>query len=89
MSEENRKRLFSLLNVFPGTVLVDGFVGGMWRLSRSRDAAALTVELFGGRVPARDRDEIIAEATRVLAFAAPRAASREVRFAPVGATGAG
>ncbi len=94
MSEENRKCLFSLLNVFPGTVLVDGFVGGMWRLSRSRDAvtgdaATLTVELFGDRVPARDRDEITAEATRVLAFAAPRAASREVRFAPVGATGAG
>ena len=89
MSEENRKRLFSLLNVFPGTVLVDGFVGGMWRLSRSRHAATLTVELFGDRVPARDRDEITAEATRVLAFAAPRAASREVRFAPVGATGAG
>lgn len=103
MSEENRKRLFSQLNVFPGTVLVDGFVRGMWRLSRSRDAAArdkaargeaaqgeatLTVELFGDRVPARDRDEIATEAARVLAFAAPRAASRDVRFAPVGPTGA-
>ena len=81
--------MFSLLNVFPGTVLVDGFVGGMWRLSRSRDAATLTVELFGDRVPARDRDQITAEAAGVLAFAAPRAASREVRFASVGATGAG
>src|SRR5271166_1023282 len=40
MTEENRKRLFSLLNVFPGTVLVDGFVRGMWRLSRPRDTAA-------------------------------------------------
>ena len=68
---------------------MDGFVAGMWRLSRSRDAATLTIELFGDRVPARDRDQITAEATRVLAFAAPRAASREVRFAPVGATGAG
>jgi Winged helix DNA-binding domain len=87
MSEENRKRLFSLLNVFPGTVLVDGFVRGMWRLSRSRDEAALTVELFGDRVPVRDRDEIAAEATRVLAFAAPQAGSRDVRFAPVGLTG--
>ena len=94
MSEENRKRLFSLLNVFPGTVLVDGFVRGMWRLSRSRSEASrnkaiLTVELFDDHVPARDRDEIAAEATRVLAFAAPRAGSREVRFAPVGPTGAG
>jgi hypothetical protein len=75
----------------------------MWRLSRSRDAAArdkaargeaaqgeatLTVELFGDRVPARDRDEIATEAARVLAFAAPQAASRDVRFVPVGPTGA-
>ncbi len=97
MSEENRKRLFSLLNIFPGTVLVGGFVRGMWRMSRSRDAATrneatrrlLTVELFDNRVPARDRDEITAEATGVLAFAAPQAGSREVRFAPVGATAAG
>jgi Winged helix DNA-binding domain len=102
MSEENRRRLFSLLNVFPGTVLVDGSVRGMWRLSRSRDTGGtatrsratpnktvLTVELFDDHVPARDRDEITAEATRVLAFAAPQAGSREVRFAPVGPTGAG
>ena len=41
------------------------------------------------QAPFRDRDQITAEAARVLAFAAPRAASREVRFAPVGATGAG
>jgi hypothetical protein len=50
--------------------------------------AILTVELFGDRVPARDRDEIAAEAARVLAFAAPQAASRDVRFAPVRLTGA-
>lgn len=89
ISEENRKRLFSLLNVFPGSVLLDGTVRGMWRLSRSRGTAALTVELFDDSVPARDRDEVTAEAARVLAFAAPRAASREVRFAPIGPTGAG
>ena len=56
MSSGDRRRLFRLLSVFPGTVLLDGFVGGMWRLSRSRDTATLTVELFGDRVPARDRD---------------------------------
>jgi hypothetical protein len=66
----------------------------MWRLNRSRgeairNKAILTVELFDDHVPARDRDEITAEATRVLAFAAPRAGSREVRFAPAGPTGAG
>ena len=84
LSEDDRKRLFSLLNVFPGTVLLGGFARGMWRLSRSRDTATLTVELFSDRVPARDRDEVTAEAGRVLAFAAPDASVRDVRFAAIG-----
>jgi hypothetical protein len=87
MSEDDRKRLFSLLNVFPGTVLLDGFAGGMWRISRSRDTATLTVELFGDRVPARDRDDVTAEAGRVLAFAAPEAGVRDVRFTAIGRAG--
>ncbi len=82
MSDADRRRLFRLLNVFPGSVLVDGFVAGMWRLDRSRGAAALTVELFG-TVSARDRDAISAEAGRVLAFAAP-GSGHDVRFAPLG-----
>jgi len=84
LSEDDRKRLFSLLNVFPGTVLLGGFARGMWRLSRSRDTATLTIELFSDRVPARDRDEVTAEAGRVLAFAAPDASTHDVRFAAVG-----
>jgi hypothetical protein len=81
MSEEHRQRLFSLLNVFPGSVLADGFVAGMWRMKRSRAEAALTVELFV-KVSGRDRDAITAEAGRVLSFAAPRAA-HDVRFGPL------
>ena len=84
MSSGDRERLFSLLNVFPGTVLLDGFVGGMWRMSRSRDTATLTVELFSDRIPARDRDDVAAEAGRVLAFAAPKAGVRDVRFTAIG-----
>lgn len=89
MSETQRKRLFRLLNVFPGSVLVDGFVAGMWRVSRSRTAATLTVELFDEPVSAPDRDALTSEAGRVLAFAAPQAGPHEVRFAPLGATKAG
>ena len=59
----------------------------MWRLSRFRDTATLTVELFSDRVPARDRDEVTAEAGRVLAFAAPEASVRDVRFAAIGPAG--
>jgi hypothetical protein len=39
----------------------------------------VTIEMFG---PARERDALIAEAERVLAFAAPGAA-HDVRFGPL------
>ncbi|MGW6856385.1 winged helix DNA-binding domain-containing protein [Streptomyces xanthophaeus] len=44
------------------TLLVDGFLAGLWKL----DGAALTVELFGGVTKAR-RDEIAAEGERMAA----------------------
>ena len=76
---EHLRRFYTINGIFPGSVLIDGFVAGMWRLARSRDAATLTIELF---TPVRERDALAAEAERVLAFGAPGAA-HEVRFAPL------
>jgi hypothetical protein len=53
----------------------------MWRIARSRGAAALTVEMFGP-VSAEDRDAITAEGQRLLGFAAP-GDNHEIGFAPV------
>ena len=80
ISAEATSRLYTINGVIPGSVLIDGFVAGMWRLTRSRGQATVTIELFG---PARERDALAAEAERVLAFAAPGAV-RQVRFAPLG-----
>jgi Winged helix DNA-binding domain len=82
ISEPNRQRMFTRNGIFPGTVLVDGFVAGMWKITRSRTAAALTIELFGPLGP-RDRDAVTDEGGRLLAFAAPEAGSRDIRFAPL------
>jgi hypothetical protein len=79
ISPEATKRLYTINGVIPGSVLIDGFVAGMWRLAQNRDEATLTIELFG---PARERDALTAEAERVLAFGAPGAA-HVVRFAPL------
>ena len=81
ISPDLRQRLNTRNGIFPGTVLVDGFVAGMWRITRARGAAALTVELFA-EVPAADRDAVIAEGERLLHFAAP-GDDHEIRFAPV------
>ena len=81
ISEADRQRLNTPNGVFPGTLLVDGFVAGTWRLTRSRGAAVLTIEPFRP-VPPRDRDAITAEGKRMLGFAAP-GDDHEIRFAPV------
>jgi hypothetical protein len=69
-------KFYTVNGVFPGSVLVDGFVAGMWRLARKKASATLTIDLFG---PVRDRDLVAAEAERMLAFCAPDAA-HEIRF---------
>ncbi len=60
---------------------MDGFVAGMWRLTRSRRSAVLAVELFGPVSPG-DRDAIAAEGGRLLGFAAA-GGDHEIRFAPL------
>jgi hypothetical protein len=74
--------VFTVNGIVKGTVLVDGFVAGSWRLDQDRAGAVLSVEPFR-RLPAADRAALAAEGARLLEFAAGSAASREVRFAPV------
>jgi hypothetical protein len=80
------KKIYTINGVIPATVLIDGFVAGMWRLDRGRDAATVTIELFGrdgSPDPGSERDALEAEAGRMLAFGAPGQPHR-VRFAPLG-----
>jgi len=79
ISPENAKRLYTVNGVIPGSVLIDGFVDGMWRLTTSRGVTTLTIELFG---PMRERDALEREAERVLAFCSPDR-SCDIRFGPV------
>jgi len=73
------KRFYTINGVFPGSVLVDGFVAGMWRLARAKGAATLTVELFGST---RERDQVAREAGRMLEFCAP-GVSHDIRFGAI------
>ena len=62
-----------------GSILVDGFVHSGWRVERDRDRATLVV------MPARpwasgERDAVADEAERLLAFLAPEATTRDIRF---------
>lgn len=81
ISEPDRQRLYSKNGIFPGTVLIDGFVRGMWRVTTARGVAALAIELF--READGDRDAVAAEGERLLEFAAPGSPDAELRFGPI------
>ena len=81
ISEPDRQRLYSKNGIFPGTVLIDGFVRGMWRVTTARGVAALAIELF--READGDRDAVAAEGERLLEFAAPGTPDAELRFGPI------
>ena len=71
---DHRDRVFTR-----GSILVDGFVRGAWKITRERGAATLLVELFES-LPRRTRPGVTEEGIRLLDFVAADARSRDVRF---------
>ncbi|MEV0456523.1 winged helix DNA-binding domain-containing protein [Catellatospora methionotrophica] len=79
MDDRDRRDVFAVPGVVPGTALVDGFVQAIWSITRKKGTATLVVRpLF--QIPTRDVQELTEEGERLLAFAAPDATRREVRF---------
>ena len=76
---EDLRRFYTINGIFPGSVLIDGFAAGLWRLARAKGTATVTIELFAA---ARQRDEVAQEARRMLGFCAPEV-THEVRFASI------
>jgi hypothetical protein len=64
-----------------GSVLVDGFLAGMWRIARDRGRATLTIEPAGSW-SAADRSAVADEGARLLGFVAGDAVDHDVRFVP-------
>jgi hypothetical protein len=76
IADEHRAVIFT-----KGTVLLDGFAQGTWKLDRPRGSAHLIVEPFG-RLAKPDRAALAEEGERLLTVAAQDAREREVRFSP-------
>ncbi|MFI1951266.1 winged helix DNA-binding domain-containing protein [Streptomyces xinghaiensis] len=84
IDDAGRRAIATKNAVIPGTVLVDGFVRGAWRIDERRGTATLTVQPFTP-LTARQRDELAEEGERLLAFGAETAGERLIRFAePLG-----
>ncbi len=85
-SDLHRQRFVSPNGIVPGSVLVDGFVRGMWRMRPDRKETVLVVDLFEPPTK-RERAAVGAEAEALLEAMSPAAASpaaprRIVRFEP-------
>jgi Winged helix DNA-binding domain len=64
---------------FVNNLLVDGMLRATWWIERDGDRPTLAIRPFQ-ELSAAARDEVAAEAERMLAFSAPDAERREVRF---------
>jgi hypothetical protein len=62
--------------------LIDGFVAGFWKVDEENGRATLTLEPFSA-LSGKDQRALVAEARKLVAFAAPEATKRAVRFGPV------
>ncbi|GLX07612.1 winged helix DNA-binding domain-containing protein [Microbispora sp. NBRC 16548] len=79
MAEEHRPRVFTVNGIIRATILVDGFVAGLWRIERDGKTAVLAIAPFEPLGPAT-RDALAAEGERLLEFAAGDAPARDIRF---------
>ena len=79
VSEDHRRRVSLPAAVVRATFLIDGFVAGTWKLERTAKRATLMIEPFA-KLRRADRDELSAEAERLLSFLEPEL-DADLRFA--------
>ncbi|MFC5467426.1 winged helix DNA-binding domain-containing protein [Cohnella suwonensis] len=79
ISETHRKRIFTVNGIIRSSVLLDGFVAGIWKIERAKGAATLSVELFR-QATGQEQDELLAEGNRLLDFAASDCGERDIRI---------
>ncbi|WP_310741255.1 winged helix DNA-binding domain-containing protein [Microbispora sp. H10670] len=79
IADEHRRRVFTVNGIVRATILVDGFVAGLWRIERAGETATLEIEPFAP-LDSAARDALADEGERLLGFAADGATSHAVRF---------
>ncbi len=79
LPERHRKQVFVSAGRVLGSVLIDGFVGAIWKARREKDRARLSISLFE-TVTAGCQAEIEAEGLRLLRFIDEDASEYSVEF---------
>ena len=79
ISDEHRSRVFLSAARVRATFLLDGFVGGTWKIEKIKGAATLVIEPFEP-LPEAARDALLEEGERLIRFVEDAAEAFEVRF---------
>jgi hypothetical protein len=87
LSHDDRSRVldrkFGSGDWLRGSLLVDGFVAGTWRMDTRNGTAVLTIHPFAAQAPG-DRADVEEEAERLAAFLAAEERTREVHIGAAG-----
>lgn len=83
LDEDARRRIMTSNGLIPGTVLLDGFVGGTWKIERGVGRTILRIQPFR-KLSRADRKALTLEGDRLLEFGAADAETRQVEFAVAG-----
>ena len=79
LAEEHRKKVFLSAGRVRATFLVDGFVGGTWKLERQKKVTSLVIEPFE-TLTKEGREALIEESGRLIGFVEDDPGSFEVRI---------
>jgi Winged helix DNA-binding domain len=72
VADEHRARVYLPALRVAAVVLVDGFVGGVWKVEKTKTAATLAIEPFG-KLAKPDRATLTEEGERLVRFVEPNA----------------
>ncbi len=81
LADEHRPKVWARGNLrLAATILVDGFVSGIWKVEKKKRAATLTIQLFTA-LSKQERAALSEEGERLVRFVESGAETFEVRFA--------
>ena len=78
IAQEHRSKVFLPGLRVAATILVDGFVRGVWKIEKKRDTATLVIQPFD-KLTKQDRAALVDEGERLIRFVEEKAKSLEVR----------
>jgi len=78
IADEHRSKVYLPGLRVAATILVDGFVRGVWKIDKTKNAAALLIEPFD-KLTRDDRAALIEEGEQLIRWVEPEAKSFEVQ----------